>query len=73
VQRLTSQELRVANVVAGGATNREAAAALFLSPKTVNAHLESIYRKLAIKRRSQLARIFAQPVPGVDREDERRD
>ena len=73
VQRLTSQELRVANVVAGGATNREAAAALFLSPKTVNAHLESIYRKLAIKRRSQLARIFAQPVPGVDREDERHD
>lgn len=58
--RLTSQELRVASVVAGGATNREAAAALFLSPKTVNAHLESIYRKLAITRRSQLARIFAQ-------------
>lgn len=59
--RLTSQELRVAGVIAGGATNREAAAALFLSPKTVNAHLESIYRKLAIKRRSQLARILAQP------------
>jgi DNA-binding CsgD family transcriptional regulator/tetratricopeptide (TPR) repeat protein len=61
VQSLTSQELRVASVIAGGATNREAAAALFLSPKTVNAHLESIYRKLAIKRRSQLARILAQP------------
>jgi DNA-binding CsgD family transcriptional regulator/tetratricopeptide (TPR) repeat protein len=61
LQRLTSQELRVASLIAGGATNREAAAALFLSPKTVNAHLESIYRKLAIKRRSQLARIFAQP------------
>lgn len=59
--RLTSQELRVASVIAAGATNREAAAALFLSPKTVNAHLESIYRKLAIKRRSQLARILAQP------------
>ena len=58
---LTSQELRVATVIAAGATNREAAAALFLSPKTVNAHLESIYRKLAIKRRSQLARMLAQP------------
>ncbi len=61
VQSLTSQELRVASVIASGATNREAAAALFLSPKTVNAHLESIYRKLAIKRRSQLAHILAQP------------
>jgi DNA-binding CsgD family transcriptional regulator len=67
VQQLTSQELRVANVIAGGATNREAAAALFLSPKTVNAHLESIYRKLAIKRRSQLARIFAQPTESTER------
>jgi DNA-binding CsgD family transcriptional regulator/tetratricopeptide (TPR) repeat protein len=71
VQRLTSQELRVANVIAGGATNREAAAALFLSPKTVNAHLESIYRKLAIKRRSQLARIFVQPVQPAERGGER--
>jgi DNA-binding CsgD family transcriptional regulator len=71
VQRLTSQELRVANVIAGGATNREAAAALFLSPKTVNAHLESIYRKLAIKRRSQLARIFAQPTEPAAQEDAR--
>jgi DNA-binding CsgD family transcriptional regulator len=70
VQRLTSQELRVANVIAGGATNREAAAALFLSPKTVNAHLESIYRKLAIKRRSQLARIFAQPSERSDHDQE---
>jgi DNA-binding CsgD family transcriptional regulator len=69
VQSLTSQELRVASVIAGGATNREAAAALFLSPKTVNAHLESIYRKLAIKRRSQLARIFAQPTEPPEAHD----
>ncbi|MEA2194554.1 MAG: hypothetical protein QOG42_988, partial [Solirubrobacteraceae bacterium] len=52
---LTPHELRVATVVAQGATNREAALALFLSPKTVEAHLHSIYRKLGIRSRSELA------------------
>jgi len=41
--------------VAGGATNREAAAALFLSPKTIEFHLANIYRKLAVRTRAQLA------------------
>ncbi len=57
--RLTPQELQVALVVAQGATNREAGAALFLSPKTIEAHLGRIYRKLDIRSRTELARLLA--------------
>ena len=42
-------------VVAQGATNKEAAAALFLSPKTVEHHLGQIYRKLQLRSRTELA------------------
>jgi DNA-binding CsgD family transcriptional regulator len=45
--------------VAGGATNREAAAALFVSPKTVEFHLAHIYRKLGIRKRTQLTALAA--------------
>ena len=54
-QQLTPQELQVALMVAQGATNREAGAALFLSPKTVEAHLSRIYRKLNVRSRTELA------------------
>jgi DNA-binding CsgD family transcriptional regulator len=56
---LTPQELQVALAVAKGATNREAGAALFLSPKTIEAHLGRIYRKLDIRSRTQLAALLA--------------
>jgi len=56
---LTPQELQIALLVAAGATNREAASRLFLSPKTVEAHLSSLYRKLEIRSRTDLARLFA--------------
>ena len=49
----------MALTVAGGATNREAAAALFLSPKTVEFHLGRVYRKLNVRSRSELAREVA--------------
>jgi ATP/maltotriose-dependent transcriptional regulator MalT len=52
---LTPHELQVAMVVAQGATNKEAAAALFLSPKTVEHHLGQIYRKLQLRSRTELA------------------
>jgi DNA-binding CsgD family transcriptional regulator len=52
---LSAAELRVAEAVASGLTNREAAARLFLSAKTVDFHLQSIYRKLAIRSRAELA------------------
>jgi DNA-binding NarL/FixJ family response regulator len=54
---LSQRELQVALVIARGATNREAAASLYLSPKTIAAHLERIFQKLGIHRRSELARM----------------
>ncbi len=51
---LTPQELQVAVIVAGGATNREAAGALFLSQKTVEFHLSNIYRRLGLRTRAEL-------------------
>jgi DNA-binding NarL/FixJ family response regulator len=54
VHRLTPQELQVALVVGRGASNREAAAALFLSPKTIEYHLSNIYRKTNIHSRADL-------------------
>jgi ATP/maltotriose-dependent transcriptional regulator MalT len=56
-EHLTAHELQVARIVAGGASNREAAAALFLSPKTIEFHLAHIYRKLGVRTRTDLARI----------------
>jgi DNA-binding NarL/FixJ family response regulator len=56
---LSAAELRVADAVASGLTNREAAARLYLSAKTIDFHLQAIYRKLAIRSRSELAARFA--------------
>jgi DNA-binding CsgD family transcriptional regulator len=56
---LTSQETRVALLVAGGLSNCEVAAALFLSPKTVEHHLASVFRKRGFRSRTELARAFA--------------
>lgn len=53
--RLTPQEHEVATAVARGATNVEAAGALYLSPKTVEAHLTRAYRKLGVRSRAGLA------------------
>lgn len=52
---LTSSERVVAARAASGATNREIAAALYLSEKTVEAVLTRVYRKLAVRSRTQLA------------------
>jgi DNA-binding CsgD family transcriptional regulator len=52
---LTPQELQVSLLLAEGRTTREAAAALFLSPKTVEYHLRKVYTKLGISSRSELA------------------
>lgn len=60
--RLTPRELQVALAVARGATNREAAARMFLSEKTIERHLGNVYRKLGLRSRSQLARRFAERV-----------
>lgn len=54
-QTLTPHERHVAETVARGISNRQAAAELFLSPKTVEFHLVHVYRKLGITSRAQLA------------------
>jgi DNA-binding CsgD family transcriptional regulator len=56
---LSPREFQVAVVVGQGATNQEAASALFVSTRTVESHLASIYRKLGIRSRSELARRVA--------------
>jgi DNA-binding NarL/FixJ family response regulator len=53
-RELTDAEQHVAEASARGLTNREVAATLFLSPKTVEAHLSSIYRKLELDSRAEL-------------------
>lgn len=59
---LTPQEIQVAVFVAQGMTNREVAAQLFLSPRTIDYHLRSIFNKLGITSRTELAAIRDQLV-----------
>ncbi|HEV2814682.1 MAG TPA: helix-turn-helix transcriptional regulator, partial [Solirubrobacteraceae bacterium] len=56
VASLTRSERRVAELAAGGSTNREIAQALFVTPRTVEVHLSNAYRKLGIGSRRELAR-----------------
>ena len=56
---LTPQERRVAAAVRRGASNRDIAADLFLSPKTVEFHLRQVYRKLDVRSRTQLVAVLA--------------
>ncbi|MFF9624746.1 ATP-binding protein [Streptomyces griseosporeus] len=51
---LTAQETVIARLVATGATSREVGEQLFLSPRTIEAHLRNIYRKLGIRSRREL-------------------
>jgi DNA-binding CsgD family transcriptional regulator len=55
VDALTASERRVAELVAGGMTNRQVAQALFVSMRTVAVHLTSVYQKLGIAGREELA------------------
>jgi len=59
VDRLTPQESQIARMLGAGQTTREAAAALFLSPKTVEYHLRHVYTKLGIHSRVELASAVA--------------
>ncbi|GAA0842763.1 AAA family ATPase [Streptosporangium amethystogenes subsp. fukuiense] len=57
--KLTAQQYQIARIVADGATNREVAARLFLSPRTVEHHLRNIFTKLDIRSRVELVRLMS--------------
>ncbi|MER6244371.1 helix-turn-helix transcriptional regulator [Streptomyces griseorubiginosus] len=56
---LTPTEARIAALVGGGATNREVAAELFISVKTVEGALSRVYRKIGVRSRTALAHAMA--------------
>ena len=59
LDQLTTAERHVADRVAIGLTSRQIAEELFISPRTVDAHLTHIYRKLGISSRARLAALVA--------------
>ena len=61
VDRLTGSERRVASLAADGASNREIAETLFVTPRTVETHLTSVYRKLGVTARNDLPAVLASP------------
>jgi DNA-binding CsgD family transcriptional regulator len=59
LDELTPQELQISLLLAEGRTTREAAAAMFLSPKTIEYHLRNVYRKLNVHSRPELTEAIA--------------
>ncbi|MGX9888271.1 LuxR C-terminal-related transcriptional regulator [Streptomyces sp. NPDC002276] len=57
--RLTAQQLMVARMAADGATNREIAVRLALSPRTIDHHLRGVFSRLGIRSRIELVRLLA--------------
>ncbi|GID28324.1 helix-turn-helix transcriptional regulator [Paractinoplanes brasiliensis] len=57
--QLTAQQQRIAVLVAEGATNREVAAQLHLSPRTIDHHLRNVFARLGVRSRTELARLLA--------------
>ncbi|SEF76349.1 AAA ATPase domain-containing protein [Nonomuraea solani] len=58
-EQLTAQQLRIARMVAEGATNKEVAERLFLSRRTVEHHLRNIFSRLGIRSRVELVRLMS--------------
>jgi DNA-binding CsgD family transcriptional regulator len=64
--QLTPQERQIAHFVAEGLANKEVAARLFLSPRTIDSHLRNVFAKLGITSRTQLAHLHAQTGGALD-------
>ncbi|WP_367324833.1 LuxR C-terminal-related transcriptional regulator [Streptomyces sp. HUAS ZL42] len=60
VARLTAQQLLIARMAAEGATNREIAGRLALSPRTIDHHLRGVFSRLGIRSRIELVRLVAE-------------
>jgi DNA-binding NarL/FixJ family response regulator len=57
---------RIAALAASGLTNRQIAERCFVSPKTVEANLARVYRKLGIRTRAELGRVMAREGPAIE-------
>ncbi|MEY9892616.1 DNA-binding CsgD family transcriptional regulator [Catenulispora sp. MAP5-51] len=64
--RLTLQERQIAELAAQGLTNRDIAAQLYLSPRTVGYHLHKIFPKLGVRNRAQLRDALTELPPATD-------
>ena len=60
ISRLTSRELEVLQILAGGGRNKDAADQMTISLHTVKFHIENLYSKLNVRTRAELIRVAAQ-------------